>query len=170
MPSTSDFYDQLVQANQRLATLHNDLDQVKSSVDSVHAAVDTVNNTLTAGFSQLVTVGTYTNEALYQNSKQNETIICVLEHISKQTCELVNQATAQTRLQETIEHSTKALEELYEATHAQAALQRQNEQNLRRQIEECCPPEKPTPPCKYERCREPKSLPEPPQVGPGPIE
>ena len=46
-----------------------------------------VNATLTNGFNQLVTLGQYTNQALYQNDQQNDTIICLLEHISKNTCD-----------------------------------------------------------------------------------
>jgi hypothetical protein len=34
-----------------------------------------VSGTLTFGFDQLITLGIYTNEALAQNAKQNDTII-----------------------------------------------------------------------------------------------
>jgi hypothetical protein len=169
MPSTQDFYDRLVDIKNSQQQVDTDVKSVKTSVDKVNTTLQSgfaqLNNTLQAGFTELITLGNYTNQALYQNSQQNETIICILEHISQHTCAILNEATAQTKLQEKIEHSTEALEELYEATHSEAALQREREAALRAQIEECCPPPVPEPPCSYEPCRAPRRLPPPPKVG-----
>ncbi|MFL5819890.1 MAG: hypothetical protein ACJ76S_04320 [Solirubrobacteraceae bacterium] len=169
MPSTQDFYDRLGQTNGLLQQVDTDVKSVKTSVETVNTTLQSgfaqLNNTLQAGFTELITLGKYTNQALYQNSQQNDTIICILEHISQHTCAILNEAAAQTKLQEKIEHSTVALEELYEATHAEAALQREREGALRAQIEECCPPPPPEPPCTYEPCRAPRRLPAPPKVG-----
>ena len=138
---------------------------MKNSVDAVRASVDAVDNTLHQGFSTLITLGIYTNQALYHNSEQNDTMICMLEQISRNTCQLVNQAYLQTALQTAIEKSTEELAELYTATHAEAALTREREEALRQEIEKCCPPKPPEPVCRYERCPSPKDqLPEPPKV------
>jgi len=102
--------------------------------------------------------------ALYQNALQNDTIICVLEKISKQTCELLNQSCLQTPLQTAIEDNTTTLAELFAATHAEAALTRDREQALRDQLEKCCPPTPPEPCCRYETCPAPGPLPEPPPI------
>ena len=65
------------------------------SADDLFNQLVAANNRLEA----MVTLGEYTNQALFQNAKQNDTIICILEHISKNTCELLNQSVIQTRLQ-----------------------------------------------------------------------
>jgi hypothetical protein len=144
MPSSDDFFQQLQTINSRLLDLT--------------AAVNQVNATL-------VTLGQYTNLALSQNSKQSETIICILEHISKNTCELLNQSTTQTKLQTEMQMDVDSLEGMYETAHANAALERERLRALKKQIEECCPPQQPEPACKYAPCPAPKPLPEPPNIG-----
>ena len=182
MASAQDFYDRLQDAdnkldgvNNRLDTVHTDLlaiegklDILKAAIDAVAAAVQQVNQTLQWGFAQLITIGNYTNQALYHNDEQNDTIICILEHISKDVCELWNEAHTQTELQKIIKHNTTVLADLYAATHPAAALARERLQALRKEIEECCPPE-PTPPvCVYQPCPKPGEIGRPPTVDPGP--
>jgi hypothetical protein len=180
MPSASDFLNELKGANTRLDgvtgrldgantrldDVKNKLDALKTATDAVRGAVEQVQQTLKSGFTKLVTIGNYTNQALFHNAQQNDTIICILEHISKNTCELLNEAHIQTRLQTSINANTTLLAELYAVTHAEAALIRERELALKRQIEECCPPPVPPPPCGYERCEAPRPLREPPKVEP----
>ena len=156
----------LDEVNNRLAGVHTRLDGTNARLDDVKAKLDVINTTLNWGFAQLITIGNYTNQALAQNAAQNDTMICILEHISKNTCELLNESHTQTGLQTTIKNSTTALAELYAATHAEAALTRQREEALRKQIEECCPPEVPPPSCAYQACPAPRPLGEPPRVDP----
>jgi len=156
----------LVDVQTRLDGTNARLDDVKAKLDQVTKSVQDVNTTLNWGFGQLITIGNYTNQALAQNAAQNDTIICILEHISKNTCELLNESHTQTGLQTTIRNSTTALADLYAATHAEAALTRQREEALRKQIEECCPPQAPPPPCAYQACPAPRPLGEPPRVDP----
>jgi hypothetical protein len=144
MPSADDFFHQLQTINGRLLDLT--------------AAVNQVNATL-------VTLGQYTNLALSQNAKQNDTIICILEHISKNTCELLDQSAMQTKLQAEMQTDVEALEGMYETVHADAALERERLRALKKQIEECCPPPQPEPACKYAPCPAPNPLPEPPNIG-----
>jgi chromosome segregation ATPase len=178
MPSVDDVFNAIQGVNTRLDTVNNQLsdlknstdavktatDAVKASTDAVKTAVQAVNATLTTGFGQLVTLGVYTNKALFHNSKQNETIICLLEQISDHTCKILNESHIQTGLQTSIEQSATALADLYAATHADAALARAKNEALRKQIEECCPPPEPEPACKEERCPPPPPLEKPPEV------
>jgi hypothetical protein len=171
MPSSQDFFDRmgeirdrLTDVNTKLQKLDQNTDEVEPRLLDVRNAVQQVNGTLAFGFTQLIALGTYTNQALAHNAKQNDTIICILEHISENTCDLVNEAHKQTAYQQTIAEATRTLADLYEATHAEAALGRQKLEALRRQIEECCPPPRPEPPCRYERCEAPDRLPPPPRV------
>ena len=145
MASAQDFLDSINGANNRLDGVNNRLDEVKGKLDLINQSVQNLNQTLNWGFGALITIGNYTNEALSQNAKQNDTIICILEHISKNTCELLNESHTQTGLQTTIKNNTTTLAELYAATHAEAALIRQRDEALRKQIEDCCPPKVPEP-------------------------
>lgn len=166
MPNVDDVFNELTAANANLQQIHADLGDLKDATDAVKGAVDKVDGTLKAGFGQLINLGAYTNLALAHNAKQNDTIICVLEKISRNTCELVNEAHTQTGLQTSIEQSGKLLADLYADTHADAALGHLRRQELRAQIEECCPPERPEPPCGYEPCPAPKPLKDPPRERP----
>jgi hypothetical protein len=166
MPSAQDLLDAINGVNNRVDGTNSRLDDVNAQLDLIHQSIEQVNQTLNWGFGQLITLGNYTNQALFQNTKQNETIICILEHISKNTCELWNESHKQTGLQSNIDKNTTTLAELFAATHAEAALARQREQALKKQIEECCPPEPEQPPCEYQACPAPAGIPEPPQVDP----
>jgi chromosome segregation ATPase len=168
MPSADDLFNQLKAANNRLEDIKDRLLDVKSSTDLVKASVDQVNSTLNSGFSQLVSLGQYANEALWHNARQNDAIICILEHISKNTCELLNQSVIQTRLQTEMQKDIDALENMYEHVHADAALERERLLELKKQIEVCCPPPRPESPCKYAPCPAPPPLREP-QRGSAPV-
>jgi DNA-binding FrmR family transcriptional regulator len=165
MPSVDDVYNQLLAVNGKLDTLHNDLTTVTTAVNAVQSAVNQVNATLTNGFNQLVTLGTYTNQALYQNDQQNDTIICILEHISRNTCALLNQSVIQTALQTEMESDIDGIESMFATANPGAALERKRLQHLQEEIEKCCPPKKPEPPCTYRPCPAPQPIGPPPQLG-----
>src|SRR5262249_4586416 len=145
MPSASDFFDELKGSHDELKGVNARLDDVQGKLDLLRAAVEHVDQTLQWGLGQLITLANYTNQALYHNDQQNDTIICILEHISKNTCSLLNEAHVQTGLQTVIQKNTMTLAELYAATPAEAALARERLEALRKQVEECCPPEPPKP-------------------------
>jgi hypothetical protein len=173
MPSSSDFYDELSGchvelkgANARLDEVKAKLDALKAETTAVRKAAEYTNKVLVWGFGDLVRLADYANQALAQNAKQNDTIICNLEHISKNTCDLVNEAHAQTKLQKVIKHNTTMLADLYAATHADAALARERLEKLREELEECrakcCPPPQPKPPCDFQPCPLPPKFDTPP--------
>ena len=176
MPSASDFFDELQGLNTRLGQVQGQLDVVKTSVDdlkdatdAVNASVQQVNSTTSTGFSELTAIGAYTNDALAHNAKQNDTIICLLDDVARDTCTLVNHADEQTRLQRGIEATSRQTTELYAATHAEAALERQEHAALRRELDRCCPPRQPEPPCRFEPCKAPPPIDRPPRVQPAPV-
>lgn len=142
---------------------HNQIngDKLMASADDILKALNGTNSRL----DSLIGLGQYANQALYYLSQQNDTIICALEHISQNTCNLVTQSHIQTGLQEKIADSVCKLADLYASVHADAELQRHRLHELREQIERCCPPEKPPPACTYQPCPAPGQLPPPPQSG-----
>jgi hypothetical protein len=158
MPSVNDVYNQLLAVNTNLTNLTN-------AVNNVTTAVNQVNNTLNTGFGELVTLGNYTNQALYQNDQQNVTMICALEHISKNTCALLNESVIQTTLQTAMASDIGGLKGMIATAHPGAALEIERLAALKAQIEVCCPPKKPPPPCDYAPCPAPKPIGPPPQIG-----
>ena len=144
MPSVDDLFQKLIDANN---SLNNQ-----------------INATLTSGFNKLVTLGVYTNQALSQNAKQNDTMICYLNHIAQNTCELLNQSVIQTALQTDMQKGVAALADMYATVHPEAALERERLQALKAQIEKCCPPPRREPPCHFSPCPAPPPLGEPPKV------
>jgi hypothetical protein len=158
MPSVNDVYNQLLAVNNNLTNLTN-------AVNNVTTAVNMVNNTLNTGFGELVTLGNYTNQALYQNDQQNVTIICALEHISKNTCALLNESVVQTALQTAMAGDIGSLKGMIATAHPGAALEIERLAALKAQIEVCCPPKKHAPPCDYAPCPAPTQIGPPPQVG-----
>jgi len=151
MASADDFFQQLKQANDKL-----------SDLAPLRADVEQLSNIVSSGLTQLTTLVTYEAQALYQNALQNATIICILEKISKQTCELLNQACLQTALQVQIQKSTAAIADIVAAAHPEAALIREREQALRSELEKCCPPPPPKPCCHYVPCQAPPQIDPPP--------
>jgi len=172
MPSVNDVYNQLLAVNTNLTNLTNAVNNVTTAVNAtttavnaVQGAVTQVNGTLNNGFGQLVTIGNYTNQALYQNDQQNTTIICALEHISKNTCALLNESVIQTVLQTAIASDIDGLENMFATVNPGAALEIERLAALKAQVELCCPPPKPRPPCDYAPCPAPTPIGQPPQVG-----
>jgi DNA-binding NarL/FixJ family response regulator len=153
MASGDDFFQQLKQANDKLS----DLAPLRTDVEQL-------SNIVSTSLGQLVTLTTYTDQALFQNALQNGAIICILEKISKQTCELLNQSCLQTALQTQIEKNTAAIADIVAVAHPEAALFRERQQALRSELEKCCPPVKPKPCCHYEPCQAPPQIDPPPAV------
>ncbi len=182
MPSAQDILDAINGADSRLDDVKAKLDTTNNNLNDIKGKLDTINTSITQvdsdiknlanvmqwGFTQVITLLQYADQALFTNDQQNDTIICILEHISQNTCALLNEAHQQTAYQKAIKYSTKELEGLYEVTHGEAAIVLEREEKLRKQIEECCPPKPEAPPCSYKPCPEPKPLREPPPKPQGP--
>jgi hypothetical protein len=172
MPSLNDFFTELQQVNANLQQLHNDSLAETAATNSVRASVDQVNATLIAGFTSvsqglqvIANLQHLTNRFLFHKIKQEDTIICILEKVSKNTCELVNEATVQTRLQSEIRDADDELRLLFETVNASAALEFQRLKKVQADLEACCPPEIPPPACVYEPCPSPPRTPGEPSRG-----
>ncbi len=96
------------------------------------------------------------NSLLAGLSGRLDTAICVLERISKQTCEALNEAHAQTKLQALSKEWLGALVELEKVAHPESALVCEKLGAMRKELLACCPPEEePEPPCCVYRPCEP---------------
>lgn len=151
MVSANDIYNQLQAAVAELNKIDNDVLNLTTLISN--------------GFGALETQGQYADQALSQNAKQNDTIICILEHISQNTCALLNQAVIQTRLQTSMQAELSALAGMFATVNPGAALELERQAALQAQIEKCCPPPQPSVPCTYAPCPAPKPLGDPPVTG-----
>lgn len=153
MPSIGDVFNEMKEVNQNLQQLHLDLGQLSTSLDGVRTDLQ--------GITQL---DLYADQALAHLSKQAETIICILEKVSEQTCGILNETHEQTGLEDATSRATSALGEMYRSSHPEAALEQDRLNRLRAELLACCPPDEPEPVCTYEPCEQPPQIGEPPEA------
>ena len=168
MPSITDVYNQLVTANSTLSQLHADVLAGTNATNQVNASVGQLDNDVNKGFNvvetQLTAIAQIEVQAvglLFHLTQQTDTMICVLDQISRNTCEILNQATIQTELQRRIRDDSDVMREIAEFAHPEAALQRERLAALRAEVERCCPVEVPPPACHFESCKRPDPVKEP---------
>lgn len=170
MPSAGDFFNEVVKTNGKLDVLNTTAiaidDDIKTLIVSTNAVKSSVDEVV-GEVGQLITIDTVIRDAVIHTIKQNDTIICLLTQIADHTCRILNQSVLQTGLQTIVARDTTTLSDLYSVTHAEAALIRERELALKRQIEECCPPDVAPPACQPQACPDPGKF-EPPKDG-GPI-
>lgn len=169
MPTINEVWEQALQINANLVTVHDDLTTANARLSTLIGRADETNDWLEEvrdlvhqGFT-VVTAGLQAIQArqdlalklqAYQ-IEQGQTMICALEHISRNTCQLVEQATRQTELQTGMEAALTRLVHLASTANPEAALVLAREEEERRRIERCCPPPARKPACTYEPCRAP---------------
>jgi hypothetical protein len=167
MASIDDCFNQLVAANGELSQIDQGIQTLNTSIQAVDADVQATTAAVQAGFSQLYTIANYTNQLLLYQIQQNDTMVCYLEKITRQTCALLNEAALQTAAQQAMRADLDDLKQLYELANPAAAVEQSRLEDLKAQVEKCCPPTVPTPPCKFEPCKQPGDV--PPMPGGGPI-
>ena len=170
MASINDVYNQLVAVNGNLGQIHADGIAETNAIGQVKASVDNLDSDTKAGFAAtlnaLHTIALVDIEAvklLYHLTQQADAMICELQNISRNTCQLLNEATVQTGLQKDLDKDVDALRALQESAHPEAELERQRLAEIRKETERCCPPPVTPPACSYQPCPAPKPA-EPPHL------
>ena len=161
MPDIDDLFNELKHASGALDQIHTDLGQVATQLDTLNKAADAIKTIAAHVSSQadaLVGLAQIANQVLLFQAEQNKTMICIEEHVSKNTCSILNEAVLQTGLQRSIERGVWELVEMNKTSHPDAALSLARAGELERKVAECCPPKPVLPTCSYERCREPDPL------------
>jgi hypothetical protein len=165
-PTVADVFNQLVLVNGKL-------DQIDTNTFGQAAAINNLDGDVNKGFKATVdalkTLALLDIEAIkliFHLTQQTDTMICALEHISKNTCELVTQSTLQTQLQTRMRDDIEVMRLVAESGNPAAALELQRLAALRAQVEKCCPSERPPRACNYEPCPQPKriGMPELPRI------
>ena len=134
-PTVTDVFDQLVLSNGKL-------DQIELNTSMVTA----LNATMVSGFATTVdalkaiaAINVESVKLEYHQTQQNDTIICYLEQISRQTCEMLNLMAVQTRFQQQMKEDLSVLRFIGESANPDAVLEKRRHDELQRQIEQCCP-------------------------------
>jgi len=162
MAGINDLFNQLVAANGKLDQLHTDVTNGTAATNQVKNSVDQLDTDVKNGFTATVNaltileqIGVAEIQLLFHLTQQADTMICALEHISKNTCAILTQVTIQTQLKTGIRDDADAMLDITETANPGAALERERLAALRAQIEQCCPPPQPKPACTYEPCKRP---------------
>lgn len=83
----------------------------------------------------------YQNHLLGNTLNYLEVMTCQLEHIAKHTCHSVNELHWQTKIQKTLQKDASFMLEIYKQNNPEAVLRIKELEDLKKKIEECCPPE-----------------------------
>ncbi len=95
----------------------------------------------------------YQNHLLGNTLNYLEVMTCQLEHIAKNTCHSVNELHWQTKIQKTLQTDVSFILEVYKQNNPEAVLRIKELEDLKKKIEECCPPkEREDRVCHYEPC------------------
>lgn len=121
------------------------------SLTTVYNQLQDANTTL----EELAALLTTETRGVVDFNRQAQVIICILEKISKNTCQASNLLSQMALATVSIEHRLTKLDEMYAFSHPEAALSAMRDDRLRDEILRCCPPDPPEPICTYEPCPEP---------------
>lgn len=164
MPSLGDFYDRLGQVNNHVADMDTELTTVDTHIQQTNTQLGTIEGTLTSIDGDIQQMSQAMTTLLTHVIAQNDTIICILEHISRNTCTLVNAAALELRALESVELSARELDGMTKTVHPDAALVLAREEAARLEMEKCCPPKHHEPPCHYEPCEKPEQPQQPSHI------
>jgi hypothetical protein len=166
--SINDVNNSVLKVRSSVSNLNDTVQNEITATNSVTTSVNTLDGDVKSGFTATDTllkaiaeIGIGAADLLYYLTQQADTMICALEHISKNTCGILTQVTIQTDLQRRLVEDANAIHAIEESAHPEAALELHRLAELRAQIEKCCPPPKPEPACTYVPCPRPKPIPEP---------
>lgn len=169
-PTVTDVFNQLVLVNSKLS-------QVEVNTSLMANLNTSINSGFTATVGRLDTLAAIDVEAvklLFHQTRQMDTMICMLDQISRHTCAMLNELSVQTKLQTKMAADISVLRYIEESTNPEAALILSRYEELKEKIERCCPPDRSEPPCKHDPCSRPgpaeqPKLPNLPRPNPNPV-
>lgn len=154
MPSIQDVVDQanarFDEASAKLETLVQNTGAIANNTAAINAGVHTMDAHLQSGLANLsgglfalIQLEKASLALQEHNRKQNDTIICLLDHSNEMLCGITRKLSRQLALSEGILGSVRRTEEIVARVHAGAAADHDRLAALNAKIEECCPPEPP---------------------------
>jgi hypothetical protein len=169
-PTVADVFNQLVLVNGKLDQIDTNTFGQANAINNLAAEVSSGFTNNVNALNTLALINTELTKLVFHITQQNETIICALEQISRNTCAIHAEADRQTRLQTAMAADLDVIRDISECAHPDCALDRKRREALDKKIERCCPTEEPRPACKYQPCPKPREAREPdlPRVDPQP--
>lgn len=156
-PTVTDVFNQLVLVNGKLAQVEVNTSLMANLNTSINAGF-----TATVGrLDTLAAINVAAVKLLFHQTRQMDTMICMLDQISRNTCSMLNELTVQTKLQTKMAKDMSVLRYIAESSNPDAALELARHEALNAKIEQCCPPAQPDPACKYDPCPRPGRAEEP---------
>lgn len=156
-PTVTDVFNQLVLVNGKL-----------SQVEVNTSLMANLNTSINMGFAAtvgrldtLALIEAETAKLIFHLTAQNETIICMLEQISRNTCAMLNEMAAQTEFQKQMARDIAIIGYVAQAANPAAMLDYAHHKELEAKLERCCPPPTRDPACKYAPCAKPEPVKEP---------
>ena len=156
-PTVTDVFNQLVLVNGKLDQVQLNTSLIANLNSSINQGFNDTVDTLNV----LIKVNIEAVKLLYHQTKQADTMICYLDQISQNTCNILTQVAIQTDLQTRLQKDVDALLYISESVNATVAVERQRHDELRAQIERCCPPPPLQPVCTFKPCDKPEPVKEP---------
>lgn len=160
-PTVTDVFNQLVLVNSKLAQVEVNTSLMANLNTSINtgfsATVGRLDNLITrADIIALVNIEAV--KLIWHQTQQMDTMICMLDQISRNTCAMLNELDTQTALQTSMASDLSILRHIAETSNPEAALALAREEELTAKIERCCPPDEPEPPCKFAPCPRPNPV------------
>lgn len=151
-PTVTDVFNQLVLVNGKLSQV-----EVNTSLmANLNMSINTGFTATVGRLDMLAAINVEAVKLLFHQTQQMDTIICMLDQISRNTCSILNELTVQTKLQTTMAKDVSVVRYIAEVSNSGAALELARHQELTAKIEQCCPPPQPEPACKYDPCQRPR--------------
>jgi hypothetical protein len=138
------------------STIINQLTQLDAKVGQVNNTAQLGFTNLAQGLAVLIQLEIQNNDLLASNDKQNQTIICWLDHIAHVLCDIKHNTDTEVKIQKEMSATLSHLDDVLELVYAREAMEVMNQHELEKRLEECCPKEVPAPqPC-FENCESPR--------------
>lgn len=172
MPTINEVWEQALLINANLGTVHHDLEALTTvaeangqRLDAVVGLLGEVRDTINAGFGAVATAidgmadrQNITNRLLVHQVEQVDTVICLLDHIARNTCTLVNDSADIVSLQRQLVRAGDGIEHMVATAAPAAGVALERARAAADRMSACCPPEASPPPCEYQPCPSPEPL------------
>lgn len=158
MASISDVFNALNQLKGKLDTLHTDNLNSDLKLDSIAQAISDLDAMVDARLHVALHKQYVALKLLEHLTKQQDTALCWLEKIARSACDLVNLADRLHQDTAEIREQGRITTDVLQSAYPDAALSLERRDELRKQIEECCPPKAKEPPCRFVPCEKPSEL------------
>ena len=145
-------------------SIKNDAAAIKNNTATIITQLNTLDSDVKSGFTNiaqamqiLIALGMQTNQLLADNNKQNETIICWLTNIANTLCDIKHNTDREVALQTDLSTTLHHIDDIGELVNGREAVEVANRDELKKRMDECCPPKvEPVRPC-FDACQSPKT-------------